>query len=103
MTAHTKAHIAEHLHVNLGLSKKESGELVQNFFEVISKFLESGENVKLSSFGNFVLRDKGERPGRNPKTGEEIPITPRRVVTFKPGQKLRARVTSYAGDQQHYQ
>ena len=100
MTAHTKADIAEQLHKELGFSKKESKEMVQAFFEVIAESLEKGEDVKLSGFGNFVLRDKGERPGRNPKTGEEIPITPRRVVTFKPGQKLRARVASYAGDNQ---
>lgn len=100
MTAHTKADIAEQLHKELGFSKKESKELVQEFFDVVSDSLEKGEDVKLSSFGNFVLRDKGERPGRNPKTGEEIPIAPRRVVTFKPGQKLRARVASYAGDNQ---
>ena len=100
MTAHTKADIAEQLHKELGFSKKESRELVQTFFDVISDFLEKGEDVKLSSFGNFVLRDKGGRPGRNPKTGEEIPISPRRVVTFKPGQKLRVRVASYAGDNQ---
>ncbi len=100
MSAQTKADIAEDLHKEMGFSKKESKELVQTFFEVISEQLESGENVKLSGFGNFSLRNKGERPGRNPKTGKEIPIKPRRVVTFKPGQKLRARVSSYAGDQQ---
>jgi integration host factor subunit alpha len=62
------------------------------FFEEIRKALESGEQVKLSGFGNFDLRDKNERPGRNPKTGEDIPISARRVVTFRPGQKLKARV-----------
>ena len=63
------------------------------------KFGEHGDNVKLSGFGNFELRDKNSRPGRNPKTGEEIPIAARRVVTFKPGQKLRSRVENYAGTQ----
>jgi integration host factor subunit alpha len=69
------------------------------FFEEIRTALVKGEQVKLSGFGNFELRDKGERPGRNPKTGEEIPITARRVVTFRPGQKLKARVDSYAGSE----
>ena len=67
------------------------------FFEEIRVALETGDSVKLSGFGNFDLRDKNERPGRNPKTGEEIPITARRVVTFRPGQKLKARVEAYAG------
>ena len=62
--------------------------------------LEEGHEVKLSGFGNFILRDKHQRPGRNPKTGEEIPISARRVVTFRPGQKLKARVEAYAGNQQ---
>ena len=70
------------------------------FFEEVRSALEAGENVKLSGFGNFELRDKSERPGRNPKTGEEIPITARRVVTFRPGQKLKARVDSYARSEQ---
>lgn len=69
---------------------------VEMFFEEVRAALEAGENVKLSGFGNFELRDKSERPGRNPKTGEEIPITARRVVTFRPGQKLKARVDGYA-------
>ena len=67
------------------------------FFEEVRVALETGDLVKLSGFGNFDLRDKNERPGRNPKTGEEIPITARRVVTFRPGQKLKARVEAYAG------
>ena len=67
------------------------------FFEAIRTALEGGENVKLSGFGNFQLREKNQRPGRNPKTGEEIPISARRVVTFRPGQKLRARVEAYVG------
>jgi len=65
--------------------------------EIIQDALANGEQVKLSGFGNFDLRDKNQRPGRNPKTGEEIPITARRVVTFRPGQKLKARVEAYAG------
>ena len=93
----TKADLAEKLHNDLGFSKRESRELVEALFHEISEALENGEEVKLSGFGNFELRDKPERPGRNPKTGEEIPISARRVVTFKPGQKLRARVEAYTG------
>ncbi|MFA7095433.1 MAG: integration host factor subunit alpha [Gammaproteobacteria bacterium] len=96
----TKADLAERLFEELGLNKREAKELVEVFFEEIRLALESGEQVKLSGFGNFDLRDKNERPGRNPKTGEEIPISARRVVTFRPGQKLKARVEAYAGTQQ---
>ncbi len=96
----TKASIAEQLFEELGLNKREAKELVELFFEEIRAALESGNQVKLSGFGNFDLRDKNQRPGRNPKTGEEIPITARRVVTFRPGQKLKARVEAYAGTQQ---
>ena len=79
------------------MNKREARELVDVLFEDLRAALVSGEQVKLSGFGNFDLRDKNERPGRNPKTGEEIPITARRVVTFRPGQKLKARVEAYAG------
>lgn len=95
----TKVGIAEELFEEVGLNKRESKELVEHFFEVIRESLEQGDQVKLSGFGNFDLREKNERPGRNPKTGEEIPITARRVVTFRPGQKLKARVEVYAGTQ----
>ncbi|ALP42652.1 integration host factor subunit alpha [Aeromonas schubertii] len=88
----TKADIAEHLFTQLGVSKREAKELVEAFFEEIRQALERGEQVKISGFGNFDLRGKSQRPGRNPKTGEDIPITARRVVTFRPGQKLKARV-----------
>ena len=77
--------------------QREARELVDSFFEDLRAALAVGEQVKLSGFGNFDLRDKNKRPGRNPKTGEEIPITARRVVTFRPGQKLKARVEAYAG------
>jgi len=97
MAALTKAGMAEHLFDELGLNKREAKEIVEAFFEEIRQALEEGEQVKLSGFGNFDLRDKSERPGRNPKTGEEIPISARRVVTFRPGQKLKARVEAYAG------
>lgn len=98
MKALTKAEIAERLHEELGLNKREAKELVELFFEEIRQALEHNEQVKLSGFGNFDLRDKRQRPGRNPKTGEEIPITARRVVTFRPGQKLKARVEASAGE-----
>lgn len=88
----TKAEISEHLFNVVGLNKREAKDLVEIFFEEIRNSLESGEPVKLSGFGNFNLRDKNQRPGRNPKTGEEIPITARRVVTFKAGHKLKSRV-----------
>ncbi|MGE4617139.1 MAG: integration host factor subunit alpha [Gammaproteobacteria bacterium] len=93
----TKAEMAERLFEDLGLNKREAKELVEAFFEEIRASLEAGQQVKLSGFGNFDLRDKNQRPGRNPKTGEEIPISARRVVTFRPGQRLKARVEAYAG------
>ncbi|NKC14509.1 MAG: integration host factor subunit alpha [Gammaproteobacteria bacterium] len=93
----TKAEMAERLYDELGLNKREAKELVETFFEEVRQALEVGDHVKLSGFGNFDLREKNERPGRNPKTGQEIPITARRVVTFRPGQKLKARVEAYAG------
>ena len=96
----TKANMAENLFEELGLNKREAKELVEVFFEEVRLALEDGEEVKLSGFGNFILRDKSQRPGRNPKTGEEIPITARRVVTFRPGQKLKSRVEEHAGSQQ---
>ncbi|NOX09948.1 MAG: integration host factor subunit alpha [Gammaproteobacteria bacterium] len=96
----TKAELAEMLFEELGLNKREAKELVEMFFEEIRAALEDGRQVKLSGFGNFDLRDKDQRPGRNPKTGEEIPISARRVVTFRPGQKLKSRVEAYAGSQQ---
>jgi integration host factor subunit alpha len=100
MAALTKADMAEMLYQELGLNKREAKELVEMFFEEIRSSLENGSQVKLSGFGNFDLRDKNQRPGRNPKTGEEIPISARRVVTFRPGQKLKARVEAYAGSNQ---
>lgn len=93
----TKAEMAERLYDELGLNKREAKELVEMFFEEVRGALGSGSQVKLSGFGNFDLRQKNQRPGRNPKTGEEIPISARRVVTFRPGQKLRSRVEAYAG------
>ncbi|MEX1058765.1 MAG: integration host factor subunit alpha [Natronospirillum sp.] len=94
----TKSEMAERLYEELGLNKRESKEIVELFFQEITDCLVNNEQVKLSGFGNFELRDKRERPGRNPKTGEEIPITARRVVTFRPGQKLKVQVETYEGD-----
>ncbi|MBY5920612.1 integration host factor subunit alpha [Ferrimonas balearica] len=97
----TKAEMAEHLIETLGLHKRDAKDMVEAFFEEIRLALETGEQVKLSGFGNFELRDKNERPGRNPKTGEDIPITARRVVTFRPGQKLKCRIeeSDHLGDE----
>jgi len=95
----TKADMAERLFDELGLNKREAKEMVEIFFEKIRVALEEGAQVKLSGFGNFDLRAKKQRPGRNPKTGQEIPISARRVVTFRPGQKLKARVEAYAGSE----
>ena len=95
----TKADMAEHLFEELGLNKREAKDMVEMFFEEIRQSLEDGRQVKLSGFGNIDLREKKQRPGRNPKTGEEIPISARRVVTFRPGQKLKARVEAYSEEQ----
>ncbi len=88
----TKADLANTLFEQLGLNKRESKEFVELFFEKIRESLESGESVKLSGFGGFSVRDKKSRPGRNPKTGEEVPVTPRRVVTYKASQKVKNRI-----------
>ncbi|BCN93772.1 MULTISPECIES: integration host factor subunit alpha [Thiomicrorhabdus] len=91
----TKADIAQDLADTFGFNKRESKELVEQFYDEISDVLVSGEQIKLSGFGNFELRDKAPRPGRNPRTGEDVPISARRVVTFKPGQKLRAQIDNH--------
>jgi integration host factor subunit alpha len=88
----TKAELAELLFEQVGLNKREAKDMVETFFGEIRDALERGAEVKLSGFGNFQLRDKPQRPGRNPKTGEEIPITARRVVTFHASQKLKTMV-----------
>src|SRR5215471_17177658 len=97
----TKAELADLLFEQLGLNKREAKDMVEHFFEEIRIALERGDSVKLSGFGNFQLREKPQRPGRNPKTGEEIPITARRVVTFHASQKLKAMVeaANHAGSQ----
>ena len=91
----TKAELADLLFEKVGLNKREAKDMVETFFEEIRTALESGHSVKLSGFGNFQLRDKPQRPGRNPKTGEEIPITARRVVTFHASQKLKSMVEAH--------
>ncbi|OOR91891.1 integration host factor subunit alpha [Moraxella caviae] len=92
MSALTKADMVNHLVIRMRLTRQQARFLVVNFFDEISKSLADGKEVKLSGFGNFELKDKKSRPGRNPKTGEEIPVQARRVVTFKAGQKLRGRI-----------
>ncbi len=92
MTTLTKAELADLLFDKVGLNKREAKDMAEAFFEEIRAQLERGEAVKLSGFGNFQLRDKPQRPGRNPKTGEEMPISARRVVTFHASQKLKSQV-----------
>jgi integration host factor subunit alpha len=94
VNALSKALIADTLCSNVALSKPDAKILVEEFFEEIRNALENGKHVKLSGFGNFTLRDKPTRPGRNPKTGQEIPVAARRVVTFKPGLKLKTKIES---------
>ena len=88
----TRADLAEAVYREVGLSRQEAADLVEAFLDMMSDTLEKGEDVKLSSFGSFVLRDKNGRVGRNPKTGQEVPIDPRRVLVFKPSQVLKDRV-----------
>jgi integration host factor subunit alpha len=94
VNALSKAIMADALCSEIELSKPDAKQMVEQFFEEVRFALESGEHVKLSGFGNFTLRDKPKRPGRNPKTGEEIPVEARRVVTFKPGLKLKTKIES---------
>ena len=93
----TKDSLVEMVHNEIGLNKREAKELIECFFEEIKKTLENGNDIKLSGFGNFMLRDKLPRPGRNPKTGEEVTISSRRVVTFKSGLKLKSKLEAYDG------
>jgi integration host factor subunit alpha len=95
----TKAKLAKFLHEKMGIMKSDAYDFVGAFFEEISLHLEKNENVHLSGFGNFHIRDKNPRPGRNPQTGENVPITARRVVTFHPSQKLKEKVTKTLRDQ----
>lgn len=88
----TRADLAEALHRQVGLSRVDSSRLVEQILGNMCSALASGENVKISGFGTFVLRDKGERIGRNPKTGIEVPIAPRKVMTFRASQMMRDRI-----------
>jgi len=88
----TRAGLAEAIYAEVGLSRHESADLLEAVLERIASVLESGETVKISGFGTFLLREKGQRIGRNPKTGVEVPILPRRVLTFRPSQVLKARI-----------
>lgn len=94
----TRADLAEAVYQKVGLSRTESAALVEMVLDEMSDSIARGETVKLSSFGSFVVRSKGERIGRNPKTGVEVPITPRRVMVFKPSNILRARVNGLSGE-----
>lgn len=88
----TRAHLSEAVYQEVGLSRNESADLVESVLELVSDALEKGETVKISSFGTFSVRQKGQRIGRNPKTGEEVPIHPRRVLVFRPSQVLKSRI-----------
>ncbi|PCD04480.1 integration host factor subunit alpha [Sphingomonas spermidinifaciens] len=92
----TRADLAETLHSEVGLSRSESSKLVEQILGHLCEALAKGENVKISGFGSFILRDKGERIGRNPKTGVEVPIAPRRVLTFRASQMMRDRIVAGA-------
>lgn len=92
MNTLTRADLAEAINRKVGLSRSESLGMVESILDHMSQALENGENVKISGFGTFLLRDKGERIGRNPKTGIEVPITPRRVLTFRASQMLKERI-----------
>ena len=97
----TKADLADLLFEKVGLNKREAKDMVESFFEEVRIALESGDGVKLSGFGIFNLREKSQRPGRNPKTGEEIPITARRVVTFHASNKLKGQVDATHAEREH--
>jgi integration host factor subunit alpha len=90
----TRADLAEALHKDIGLSRADSAKIVEQILAEMCEALARGENVKISGFGTFVLRDKGERVGRNPKTGVEVPIAPRRVLTFRASQMMRERIVA---------
>ena len=96
----TRADLCEAVYQKVGLSRTESAQLVERVLQEITDCLEKGETVKLSSFGSFIVRAKGERVGRNPKTGEEVPISPSRVMVFKPSNILKARINGRAIDEE---
>ncbi len=92
----TRAHLAERIYMQVGLSRNDSSDLLEAVLERVSGALESGESVKISGFGTFSVRQKGRRVGRNPKTGIEVPILPRRVLVFRPSQVLKAEINGQA-------
>jgi integration host factor subunit alpha len=92
----TRAHLAERIYMQVGLSRNESADLLEAVLERVSVVLEAGESVKISGFGTFSVRQKGRRVGRNPKTGVEVPILPRRVLVFRPSQVLKAEINGQA-------
>jgi len=94
MNTLTRAHLAEAVYTNVGLSRNESAALLETVLERMSAALEAGEAVKISAFGTFLVRQKGQRVGRNPKTGVEVPILPRKVLSFRPSQVLKARINN---------
>lgn len=94
MNTVTRAQLAEAIYANVGLSRNESAALLESVLERISAALEAGEAVKISAFGTFLVRQKGQRVGRNPKTGVEVPILPRKVLSFRPSQVLKARINN---------
>lgn len=90
----TKADIVEKIYEKVGFSKKESAELVETVFDLIKSTLEDGDKIKIAGFGNFVVKEKSDRRGRNPQTGEEITIVARKILTFKPSQVLKSAINS---------
>ena len=94
MNTVTRAHLAEAVYASVGLSRNESAALLETVLERMSAALEAGEAVKISAFGTFLVRQKGQRVGRNPKTGVEVPILPRKVLSFRPSQVLKARINN---------
>ena len=93
----TRADLSEAVHREVGLSRTESAELVKAIIEAVAESVVTGDRVKLSSFGTFMVREKGGRVGRNPKTGQEVPITPRRVLVFRPSQVMKTRINEMGG------
>ncbi|MBH44174.1 MAG: integration host factor subunit alpha [Gammaproteobacteria bacterium] len=94
----TKNSLVDMIHDEVGLNKREAKEFIEEFFEVIKELLEDGNDIKFSGFGNFILRNKKARPGRNPRTGEEVTVNERRVVTFKSGMKLKSQIEAFDGE-----
>lgn len=98
MNTLTRAHLAEAIYAQVGLSRNESSALLETVLEQVGRALEQGEAVKIAAFGTFLVRQKGQRVGRNPKTGVEVPILPRKVLSFRPSQVLRARINGERHD-----